>query len=211
MFKNRIDAALQLVERLKQYKNQNVIVLAIPKGGLPLGAIIAKALNTPLDVALSKKIGHPHNKEYAIGAVSLENIVLKDNIGISQAYIKEEVEHIRTILQQRFHQYYKNRTPISLKDKTIIIVDDGVATGNTIKVTAQLVHGQEPKKTIVAIPVAPFGVVQNLEDSKYIHEVICLETPYNFRAVGQFYEEFEQVSEKEAIRLLQETDGIINP
>lgn len=208
MFKDRTDAALQLVERLKQFKDQNVVVLAIPKGGLPLGAIIARALNAPLDVALSKKIGHPYNKEYAIGAVSMENIVLKDDIGIPKNYIVEETERIRKILRQRFDQYYKDRSPVPLKNRTIIIVDDGVATGNTIKVTAQLVHARHPKKTIVAIPVAPRGAVHNLEASEFIDEVICLETPYNFHAVGQFYEEFDQVSESEAIRLLKETNGV---
>ncbi len=211
MFKDRTDAALQLADRLKQFKDENVVVLAIPKGGLPLGAIIAKALKAPLDVALSKKIGHPFNKEYAIGAVSLENSVLKDDIGIPKKYIVEETERIRNILRQRYGQYYKDRPPVPLKNKTIIIVDDGVATGNTLKVTAQLVHAQHPKKTIVAIPVAPHGAVQNLEASEFINEVICLETPYNFRAVGQFYEEFDQVSEAEAIQLFEGANRLVNP
>lgn len=210
MFRDRTDAALQLAERLNEFKDQDVVVLAIPKGGLPLGIIIAKSLHAPLDVALSKKIGHPYNKEYAIGAVSLENIVLKNDIGVSKSYIIEETEHIRHKLKKRYDQYYKHRSPIPLKDKTIIIVDDGVATGNTIKVTAQLVHNQHPKKTIVAIPVAPHGAVQNLEDSDFIDEVICLETPYNFHAVGQFYEVFDQVSEDEAIHLLEEGNKISN-
>lgn len=204
MFKDRTDAALQLAERLINYKGQDIVVMAIPKGGLPLGAIIAKALNAPLDVALSKKIGHPYNKEYAIGAVSLENMVLTNDHGVAKSYITEETERIRKKLQSRFEMYHRNRAPISLKGKTIIIVDDGIATGNTIKVTAQLVQNQDPLKIIVAVPVAPRGAIQNLQDSKYIDEVVCLITPHNFHAVGQFYSEFEQVSEEEATALLEQ-------
>ncbi|AEM69501.1 phosphoribosyltransferase [Allomuricauda ruestringensis DSM 13258] len=211
MFRDREDAALQLAERLEKYKNQNIVVLAIPKGGLPLGAIIAKTLNAPLDVALSKKIGHPYNKEYAIGAVSLEDVILSYEHGVETNYIAKETQRIREKLQRKSEVYHKNKVSIPLKDKTVIIVDDGVATGNTIKVTAQLVQHQDPRKTIVAIPVAPHGAVQNLQDSKYIDEVICLLIPRNFHAVGQFYSEFEQVSEEEAIELLEQTNGTVNP
>lgn len=211
MFRDRTDAALQLAERLMKYKGQDIVVLAIPKGGLPLGAVIAKALNAPLDVALSKKIGHPYNREYAIGAVSLENVVLTDDHGVAKSYISEETERIRKKLQSRFEMYHRNRAPISLKGKIIVIVDDGIATGNTIKVTAQLVQSQHPKKTMVAVPVAPRGAIQNLQDSKYIDEVICLLTPHNFHAVGQFYSEFDQVSEEEAIKLMEQTNGTTNP
>ena len=210
MFKDRIDAALQLAEKLKIFKGKDVVVLAIPKGGLPVGAIIARALNAPLDVVLSKKIGHPLNKEYALGAVSLENMVLNKHLDIPKRYIMEETKNIRKKLQKRYDLYHKGYPPIALQDKTIIIVDDGVATGNTLKVTAELVHGQHPKKTIVAIPVAPLGAVQNLEDSNFIDKVICLETPPNFRAVGQFYGEFDQVSEAEAIQLLEELNGVVD-
>lgn len=206
MFRNRTDAALQLAERLEKYKDKNVVVLAIPKGGIPLGMIIAKALNAPLDVALSKKIGHPYNKEYAIGAVSLEDVILSSEHGVDRNYIAKETQRIREKLRKKFEAYHKNKASIPLKGKTVIIVDDGIATGNTIKVTAQLVKNQHPQKIIVAVPVAPRGAIQNLQDYKYIDEVICLLTPHNFHAVGQFYSEFEQVSEEEATALLEQTD-----
>lgn len=115
MFKDRIDAGTQLAEKLFEFKKENVVVLAIPRGGLPLGAIIAKALNAPLDVALTKKIGHPFNKEYAIGAVSLENIVLNDAIGVTKGYIKEETTRLRIKLKDRHDQYYKNNVPQILR------------------------------------------------------------------------------------------------
>lgn len=205
MFKDRIDAAQQLAERLNSYKNKEPkVVLAIPRGGLPLGAIIAKALKAELDVALSKKIGHPYNKEYAIGAVSLESVILNKELDIPKAYIEEETKRIRETLKSRQNQYYKHRNRQKLKDRVIIIVDDGIATGNTIRATAELVSGQNPKKVIVAVPVAPESAIRRLESSDHIDEVVCLLTPSDFRAVGQYYKNFDQVSDREAIQILEE-------
>ncbi|NNK19269.1 MAG: phosphoribosyltransferase [Maribacter sp.] len=208
MFKDRNDAGMQLAESLLDYMNQDVVVLAIPRGGLPLGAIIAKKLNAPLDVALTKKIGHPFNKEYAIGALSLENSILSDAVGVTKGYIDEEINKLRKKLKARHNQYYKNNVPQNLEDRTVIIVDDGIATGNTILVTVDLVKMQNPKKIVVAIPVAPPSTVKKLKDYPGLDAVICLETPYNFHAVGQFYEEFYQVSDEEAINLFESTNDI---
>ncbi len=208
MFKDRIDAGMQLAESLLDYRNQDVVVLAIPRGGLPLGAIIAKKLNAPLDVALTKKIGHPFNKEYAIGALSLENSILSDAVGVTKGYIDEEINKLRKKLKARHNQYYKNNVPQNLEDRTVIIVDDGIATGNTILVTVDLVKMQNPKKIVVAIPVAPPSTVKKLENYPGLDAVICLETPYNFHAVGQFYQEFYQVSDEEAINLFESTNDI---
>lgn len=211
MFKDRTQAAVQLAKKLKPYRSEDTVILAIPRGGLPLGAVVAKALDAPLDVALSKKIGHPYNREYAIGAVSLENVMLNKAVGVTKSYITDETERIREKLRKRHEQYYKNRSPEDLTNKTVIIVDDGIATGNTIKVTAQLVKDKNPKKTVVAVPVASRLAVRNLRDSEDIDEVVCLRTPFNFHAVGQFYEEFEQVTDAQAIALLEATNGIVNP
>ncbi|MEJ1222863.1 phosphoribosyltransferase [Sediminicola sp. 1XM1-17] len=204
MFKDRIDAGLQLAAKLKDHKDKDVVVLAIPRGGLPLGSIVAKSLNAPLDVALSKKIGHPYNKEYAIGAVSMEHSILSDAAEVEKGYIQKETAKIREKLKKRHEQYYRNRKPEPLQDKVVIIVDDGIATGNTILVTAELIHDQKPKKTIVAIPVAPKSAVPKLEASPFIDEVICLLAPFNFHAVGQFYQHFHQISDAEAIAILEE-------
>ncbi|NHF59728.1 phosphoribosyltransferase [Flavobacteriaceae bacterium TP-CH-4] len=205
MFKDRIDAGLQLAEKLVKYKDENLVVLAIPRGGLPLGAIVAKSLHSPLDVALTKKIGHPYHKEYAIGAVSLENRILTNAMGVTQGYIEEETARIRKKLEKRHRQYYQNRSPVPLEDKIVIIVDDGIATGNTILATVELVYKQQPRKIVVAIPVAPPSAIRKLKDTPNVDEVICIETPRHFQAVGQFYEEFYQVSDEEAISLLEET------
>lgn len=211
MFKDRTDAGIQLAGKLQRFAKENVVVLAIPRGGLPLGVIVAKTLQAPLDVALSKKIGHPYNKEFAIGAVSLDDIILSDLPQIDASYIARETEHIRQKLRERFDQYHKNSSPLDLRDKTVIIVDDGVATGNTIKITAQMVHKKQPKKVVVAIPVAPIGAIKSMEASKYIDKVIFLESPYNFRAVGQFYDDFKEISDETAVELLETTRRGFNP
>jgi putative phosphoribosyl transferase len=203
MFKDRKDAGLKLAERLQDYRDKDTVVLAIPRGGLPLGAIIARSLHAPLDVVLSKKIGHPYNKEYAIGAVSMDHIILGDAAEVVNGYIEKETAKIRQKLKKHHDQYFKDRKPEPLKDK-VIIVDDGIATGNTILVTAELIHAQNPRKTIVAIPVAPKSAIPMLEASPYIDEVICLFAPYNFHAVGQFYQHFYQVSDEEAVAILEE-------
>ncbi len=204
MFKDRTEAGMLLAEKLLYFNNKNVAVLAIPRGGLPLGAIVAKALNAPLDVALTKKIGHPYNKEYAIGAVSLDSRILSTAIEASEAYIEEETKKIREVLARRRDQYYKNSQPQDVKDKIVIVVDDGIATGNTILATIELVHKMKPAQIVVAIPVAPTSAIKKLNNSPYVNEVICLQTPYNFRAVGQFYDEFDTVTDEKAIRILEE-------
>ncbi|MCK5441725.1 MAG: phosphoribosyltransferase [Maribacter sp.] len=211
MFRDRIDAGLQLAEKLMKFKNENAVVLAIPRGGLPLGAIVAKALKAPLDVVLTKKIGHPFHKEYAIGAVSLEGIILTDAIEIHPNYVEEETARIRKKLKERHDQYYKHRSPEDLKDKVVIIVDDGIATGNTILATMELVDKEKPNKIVVAIPVAPISAIRKLEDTPNVDEVICLQTPHDFQAVGQFYKEFYQVSDQEAIQLLEESKASKKP
>jgi len=202
MFKDRIDAGTELAEKLLKFKDKKVVVLAIPRGGLPIGAIVAETLKAPLDIALTKKIGHPNNKEYAIGAVSLEDMVLNDAKGVTQGYIIEETKRIRKKLQQRYDQYYRKGLPQNVEDKTVIIVDDGIATGNTLLATIELVSKQSPKKIIVAIPVASRSAIKKLKSISKVHEVICLQVPYNFQAVGQFYEEFGQVSDEEAVGIL---------
>lgn len=206
MFKDRNDAGKQLAEKLIGYKNKDVVIVAIPRGGLPLGAIVAKALNAPLDVVLTKKIGHPINKEYAIGAVSLGNKFITDSIGASLSYIDEETRRIREILQQRQDQYYKNLKPKDLKDKIVIIVDDGIATGSTMLATVALIKDEEPSMLIVAVPVAASTAVEKLNNSPFVDEVVCLQIPKYFQAVGQFYKEFDPVLDKRAIQILEESN-----
>lgn len=201
-----MEAGSQLAKELLPYKHEPLVVLAIPRGGLPVAAIVANTLNAPLDIVLTKKIGHPFQKEYAIGAVGLDDTFFLDTVTIPQEYIDAETTRIRKILKARHERYHKHRPPGNLKNKTVIIVDDGIATGNTLLATIAMVKKQCPAKIIVAIPVAPSSGIQLLKTNPNIDKVICLLTPINFRAVGQFYEDFPQVSDEEAIQWLEQAN-----
>jgi len=203
--RNREEAALILADRLEKYQGQKGVVLAIPRGGVPIGAPIAKRLGMPLEVTVSKKIGHPANPEFAIGAVSLDDVEVDDRIDVPQEYIRREVERIRQGLHKKYRLFMGNRHPVELKDRVVIIVDDGIATGKTLLSTVNMVKKQQPRKIIVAVPVAPLSAVEKFRS--IVDEVVCLLIPPFFQAVGQFYREFMQVSDEEVIALLQEQDN----
>lgn len=192
-----------LAGQLLKYKGQPVVVMAIPRGGLPLGAIVAETLNAPLEVALTKKIGHPFNREYAIGAVSLNQIVLSRPEGVSQEYIDSQTQELRRKLAERHRVFHRKKSPVPLNGKQVVIIDDGIATGNTLRVTIALIAAEAPDKIIVAIPVAPPEAVERIRAMEEVDEVICLETPRNFHAVGQFYEDFAPVSDEEALAIFE--------
>ncbi|GAA4281666.1 phosphoribosyltransferase [Gaetbulibacter aestuarii] len=206
MFTDRIQAGHLLAAALGDYKNTNSVVLAVPRGGLPIGAIIARALNLPLDIVLTKKIGHPYNREYAIGAVSLKSKILDPEASrsVSPAYIQEEIKHLRTALKDKMNLYYQGDEPLKLKGKTLIVVDDGIATGNTILATVKLLAKEKPKAIIIAIPVSSKSALTKLQNSNDVSKVVCLLQPDNFYAVGAFYQDFSAVSDMEAIQLLKE-------
>ena len=208
MFANREEAGRLLYKELLQYKDKKeAIVVTIPRGGLPIGQTLAKKLNLPLEITLSKKIGHPSNKEYAIGAVTLEDRILSTAASqVSEDYIEEETIIIRQLLKERFKQYYGTRKPIPLKGKIVIIVDDGMATGNTLISCIQLIKKQHPAKIVVALPVASNSALKRVRDLILIEDTICLEAPVSFRAVGQFYNEFNQVNDAEVIELLRKAN-----
>jgi len=208
MFTNREEAGNLLAEKLINYcNNKEAVIVTIPRGGVPVGSIMSKKLNLPLEIVLSKKIGHPFNKEYAIGAVTLKNRILSDSIlGISKLYIEEETERVRAILKQRYDLYYKTKNPLELKGKIVILVDDGVATGNTLISSIKLIQFQKPSSIIIALPVASLSALKNIKKNSNVTNVICLLAPRDFRAVGQFYEEFNQVSDAEVVKLLKEAN-----
>ncbi|MEJ2585317.1 MAG: phosphoribosyltransferase family protein [Robiginitalea sp.] len=204
MFRNRTEAGYLLAGELLKYRGEPVVVMAIPRGGLPLGAIIAESLHAPLDVALTKKIGHPFNREYAIGAVSRNQIVLSKPEGVSKDYIDSETIRLRKQLEERHRMFHRKKDPVPLKGKRVVIVDDGIATGNTLRVTIALIAAESPDKIIVAIPVAPPEALRRIRDMGEVDEVICLETPHNFHAVGQFYEDFDAVTDEEALEIFEQ-------
>ena len=209
MFTNRKQAGILLAKELKQYQNKaDVVVVTIPRGGVPVGFEISQALHLPLELVLSKKIGHPFNKEYAIGAVTLKSSVLSEAAEeVSHEYIEDETTRIRDLLQQRYDWYYGRKKPLELRNKTVIIVDDGIATGNTLLSSIQLIEQEEPKEIIIALPVAPPSALNKIRELRSVSRVICILETRNFHAVGQFYEEFNQVSDEEVIALLKKANN----
>ena len=205
-FKDREQAGEELASRLTEMRGTNSVVLAIPRGGLPLGAILSKRLGLPLDVVLTKKIGHPYNKEYAIGAVSLKGRILEAQASeADKAYIESETARIRTLLQERYAQYHKKREALQILGRKVILVDDGIATGSTMLATVDLLHQEGAEEIILAIPVSPPSSVRRLSKAAHVDRVVCLYQPHDFYAIGQYYQNFGQVSDEEAIALLEGT------
>ena len=207
MFADRRDAGVQLISRLKEYKDQQgVIVLSLPRGGVATGYEIARSLHIPLDIVIVRKIGFPGQPELGIGAVSeTGTVVLNTSIistyGIPKEYIEREVSRQKEEISRRVKLYRKGKRLPPLEGKTVILVDDGVATGATMKSAITALKEDNLKKLIVALPVAPPGVVKELE--QMVDIFICIETPFDFMAVGSYYHDFTQVSDEEVINLLE--------
>lgn len=200
LLNDRKEAGILLSERLKKYQNSNTIILAVPRGGVPVGYEIAKRLHLPMDIVLSKKIGHPNNKEYAIGAVSMNSITLKEHPEVPQRYIEDEVIRLRKLLKEKYELYMGNREPIDIQGKNVIVVDDGIATGNTLLASISMLRKKEPAKIIVAVPVLPADVIPVFQ--RNADEFVYLIAAKYFRGVGGFYEQFDQVEDEEVIRML---------
>lgn len=209
MFYDRADAAEKLTKLLQNYKNlPDSLVLAIPRGGVVLGGIIAKNLQLPLDIIISKKIPAPDNSEFAIGAVAEKgDPVLDDELigtmGITADYLDQKITDIRSEIKRRVQLYRGNKPHLSLKNKTIILVDDGIATGFSTIATLDYLRSLEPKKIIIAVAVIPQDLLEQLKSR--VDELVALEIPQQFFAVGQFYEHFEQISDNEVIKILKES------
>ncbi|MBS3103287.1 phosphoribosyltransferase [Candidatus Woesearchaeota archaeon] len=206
MFKDRFDAGKQLAEKLIKYKGRKgTIVFGIPRGGVEIGFEISRKLKLPLEPIITKKIGFPGNEEYAIGAVGpgkeyiLDDDAIKGS-GISRDYINEEIESLNRLIEERYKAYKIKKLP-NARNKNIILADDGIATGNTMKLSIQLLRKQKPKKIILAVPVAPKDSIKMLKS--HADELICLDTPLAFFAIGQFYENFAQVSDEQVIEYLE--------
>lgn len=201
MFKDRIDAGQQLAIALKHYKRKkDTVVVALPRGGVILGYAIANELHLPLEILMVKKIGHPTNPEFAIGAVSLTGSVVDEFTNVDETYIEEEIKNIRKLLKKRYKMFYGEKPPLELKNKTVIVVDDGVATGSTIIAALDLIRKEQPSHIVVAIPVGPPDTIKEIEN--FTDEMICLETFNPFYAIGVYYKDFTQVTDDEVKLLL---------
>ncbi len=201
-FIDRYDAAMQLATKLEKYKNEDGVILAVPRGGVPIGYYLAKHLDFTLDLLMTKKLGHPANDEFAIGAVGIESIIIEEAYQIPKEYIQQQTKRIRQELIERYKKFMGDREPAVLKNKIVIVIDDGVATGRTILATLRMLRSREPKKLVVAVPVASQEAAEKIK--KEVDDFICLYTPKTFYGVGRFYDDFSQTSDEEVIALLKE-------
>jgi putative phosphoribosyl transferase len=204
MFRDRAEAGEQLAQKLAEYQNTEAIVLALPRGGVVVGQKIAESLGLPLDIVVTRKIGHPSNPEYAICAVDAHGTLLcdeRERARVSEAWLTEAVERERREAARRSALYRGSKPARQIKGKTVIITDDGVATGLTIRLAIQAVKAEQPEKIVVAVPVAPSDTAQKIR--READTLIVLEPPEDFLgAVGAHYAHFLQVEDAEVIRLL---------
>jgi putative phosphoribosyl transferase len=205
-FTDRIDAGKKLALALKDFKG-NGLVLAIPRGGVVVGYVIAKEIGLPLDVIIPRKIGAPDNPELAIGAVAEDGTAILDGhlvsyLGVSQEYITQETERQKQEIHRRLKLYRQDTSYPNVKGLDVIVVDDGIATGSTMKAALASVKNRGAASVTVAVPVGPPQTIEELE--KMADRVICLYTPDFFQAIGQFYADFSQTEDQEVIELLQE-------
>lgn len=206
IFNNRVEAGKKLASELKAYAEKDTVVLAIPRGGVVVGYEVARLLEVALDIIVPRKIGAPMNPELAIGAVTEDGTIIVDRrlveyMGVPESYIKEESERQRAEIRRRLRLYRGDYPYPNLKDRGVIIVDDGIATGATVKAALASVRKRGVKSVVVAIPVGPLSTIEELKEDA--DSVVCLSTPEPFYAIGQFYEDFDQVSDDEVIRLLK--------
>ena len=207
IFEDRRQAGQLLAEKLKNFKDkQHTIVLALPRGGVPVGYEIAQALNLPLDIFLVRKLGAPGQEELAFGAIAMGGIVVFNEeivkrLNISPESIQAVIAQEQQVLQERERKYRGARAFPNLKNQNVILVDDGIATGATMRAAIQAIRALGCAKLIVAAPVAPpeiFDQFAGLSD-----QIICLETPSPFFAIGGWYQDFSQTSDEEVYELLK--------
>ncbi len=203
-FQDRQDAARRLAEKLKEYRGRpDVTVIALPRGGVVLGRVVADFLDAPLDLVVPRKIGAPGNEEYAIGAITEEGDAVwneAERAGAGESYVAQEVAKQSAEARRRLALYRAGLPPRQLRGRTVIIVDDGVATGHTLRAAIKTVRAAAPARIVAAVPVAPLDSAEKLRGE--VDELVILETPQVFWAIGAFYDEFGQVEDEEVIRLM---------
>lgn len=205
MFKNRAEAASRLTERLQRYQGTHPLILAIPRGGVPMAKSIADELGGEWDVVLVRKLRAPYQPELAIGAVNENGSMYlaehASRTGADASYIASERQAQLELLRQRRVLYSPTRPPIDPAGRIVILVDDGLATGATMISALRTLREKRPAQLVCAVPVSPPETLKKIVD--LADEVVCLETPEDFHAVGQFYRHFDQVEDDEVVRLLR--------
>jgi len=208
IYKDRKDAGIQLVSRLTEYKDrEDVLVLALPRGGVVIGYEVAKTLNCPLDIIIIRKIGFPGQPELAIGAVSETGaVVLNEDIisayKVSKDYIEEEILRQKKEISRRITLYRSGKGIPPLDGKITILVDDGVATGATIKAAISTLKKEKIVRLVAALPVSSEDAEEGIK--QMVDEWVCTETPFGFMAIGNYYQDFSQVSDEEVVELLKQ-------
>lgn len=206
-FTDRNEAGERLAEALLKYKGQDVVVLAIPRGGVPVGLPVAKALDAPLDIVLVRKIGAPSQPELAVAAVvdgehaqTVRNEEVLSILGVSDDYMKTETARQLAEIERRRSLYLGDRVRPPLAGKTVIVVDDGIATGATVRAALMGIRLNKPERLVLAVPVAPPDAIVQLRGE--VDDIVCLATPEDFLAIGQFYAVFDQLTDAEVVDLL---------
>jgi len=209
LFCDRIDAGRKLDAALTAYKSEDCVVFALLRGGVPVAAEVAAFLHAPLDLILVRKIGAPNQPELAIGAVvdGEAPIVVKNPgvikmLGVQAAEFQTLCQRELAEIERRRKRYMEDKAPISAKGRIAIVIDDGIATGATMRAALQAARMRGPKKLILAVPVAPADVLEELRNDA--DEIVCLESPDQFEAVGLFYEDFEQTTDDELSAILSQ-------
>ncbi len=208
MFDSREHAGMELAQTLHRYANDKPIVYALPRGGLPVAAAVADALDAPLDLILVRKIGAPGHQELAIGAVVdgaaptliLHKDIIRD-LGVDKNYIERANKSALAEIERRREIFFKGRDPISPEGRTVIIVDDGLATGATMQAAVQAIRKAGPRRLIIAVPVAPADTIAHLRN--LADEIVCLEIPTPFWSVGGHYLSFPQLKDDDVVRCLE--------
>lgn len=198
-FRDRNDAAQRLIPLLDVYKRHHGVVLGIPRGGIPIAQLLADYLEWEVAPLFVKKLTHPDNHEYAIGAVSLQGAYVDPMHALVPAeYVRQEIDRQRSILKQRCKKY--NIQPPSLQHRVVMLVDDGIATGHTMRYAVEVVRSEEPRCIVVVSPVASMEAVRTLRP--IVEDLIVLHTPQSLGAIGEFYDSFEPVTDSEAMHSL---------
>lgn len=205
IFANRQDAGRQLAQALAAYRGRNPLILAIPRGAVPMGQTIAELLQGELDVALVRKLTSPYSSEFALGAIDESGwAYIADyaaSAGGTPDYLEREKQRQMATLQERRAQYTPLHPPIDPAGRIVILIDDGLATGSTMIAALHAARAKHPAKLICAVPVSPPDTLDKIRP--LCDELVCLSAPPDFRAVGQFYQDFNQVSDDEVIEILR--------